>query len=68
LTDISVGGLSEALRDALARSPEDLKLMGQRGKELVAARYTWAKSAEMTLELYEWLLHRRERPDFVVLD
>jgi glycosyltransferase involved in cell wall biosynthesis len=68
LTDISVGGLSEALRDALARSPEDLKLMGQRGKELVAARYTWAKSAEMTLELYEWLLNRRERPDFVVLD
>jgi glycosyltransferase involved in cell wall biosynthesis len=68
LVDISAQALAEALRDATSRPADALKLMGQRGKELVAAHYTWAKSAEMTIELYEWLLHRRERPDFVVLD
>ncbi len=42
--------------------------MGQRGRELVADKYTWTKSAEMTIELYEWLLGRGDRPDFVVFD
>jgi glycosyltransferase involved in cell wall biosynthesis len=67
-SDVNTEALTEVLKSALSRSPEELRIMGQRGKELVAARYTWAKSAEMTIELYEWLLHRRERPDFVVLD
>jgi len=35
---------------------------------LLAAQYTWVKSAEMTIELYEWLLHRRYRADFVIFD
>jgi glycosyltransferase involved in cell wall biosynthesis len=66
--DISTNSIVEALRDALDRSSDQLSQMGQRGKALVAARYTWAKSAVMTIELYEWLLHRRERPNFVVVD
>jgi glycosyltransferase involved in cell wall biosynthesis len=68
LVDISARALAEALQDALARTPNDLQRMGQRGRELVAAQYTWDQSARMTIELYEWLLHRRERPDFVVVD
>lgn len=68
LVDISVSGLAEGLREAMQCAPEELKSMGMRGKELVTAGYTWAKSAQMTIELYEWLLHRRERPGFVVVD
>ncbi|MBV5327036.1 MAG: glycosyltransferase [Chlorobium sp.] len=68
LVDISAKALAEGLREAMQCTPEELKLMGMRGKELVATKYTWAKSAQMTIELYEWLLHRRERPDFVVID
>ena len=65
--DVDAGAIAEALHDALSQSTEQLLLMGQRGKELVASKYTWAKSAQMTIELYEWLLGRRERPDFVVI-
>ena len=67
-TEVSSESLAEALEQALNRSPEELKIMGQRGKELVATRFTWPASARMTIELYEWLLHRRDRPDFVVVD
>ncbi len=67
-TDISAEAIADALVDAVNRSPAQLKLMGNRGKELVAAEYTWARSAQMTMELYEWLHGRRGRPEFVVVD
>lgn len=66
--DISTVAIAEALRDAVGRSPEQLKLMGQQGKKLVATKYTWARSAQMTIELYEWLLGLKKRPEFVVTD
>jgi glycosyltransferase involved in cell wall biosynthesis len=67
-TDIDSEAIAEALKDAISCAPDELRRMGKRGKELVAARYTWTKSARMTIELYEWLLNRRERPDFVLAD
>ena len=42
--------------------------MGQRGKALVANQYTWRSAAEKTIQLYEWLLGRERRPDFVAMD
>lgn len=66
--DIESGSIAEALKDAMNTSMDELKCMGLRGKELVKAQYTWTQSAQMTIELYEWLLKRREKPDFVVLD
>jgi glycosyltransferase involved in cell wall biosynthesis len=68
LASISAEAIAEALKDAMSCAPDELRRMGERGKELVAARYTWTKSARMTIELYEWLLNRRERPDFVLAD
>ncbi len=66
--DISADALSEALEDVLDRSPEQLEIMGRRGKDLVADRYTWTQSARMTIELYRWLLGQAERPEFVMVD
>ena len=66
--DVSPVAIAEALKDALNSAPDDLRRMGQRGKNLVASSHTWPASARMTIELYEWLLNRRERPDFVVVD
>jgi glycosyltransferase involved in cell wall biosynthesis len=66
--DIDTAAISGALKDAIRRSPGELKQMGLQGRELVASRYTWAASARMTIELYEWLLGRKERPGFVVTD
>jgi glycosyltransferase involved in cell wall biosynthesis len=66
--DVSSEAIAEAVKDAMAYTPDKLRSMGHRGKELVASKYTWTKSAQMTLELYAWLLGNNERPDFVVLD
>ena len=42
--------------------------MGQRSKALVAEKYTWSQVTQKTLVLYDWLLGRGERPDFVMMD
>lgn len=66
--DVNSKAIAEGLKDALKRSPIELHRMGQRGKQLVVAKYTWGKAAQMTRVLYEWLLDRKEKPDFVVID
>ena len=48
--------------------PAILHLMGQRSKALVAEKYTWSQVTQKTLVLYDWLLGRGERPDFVMMD
>jgi len=63
--DVDTDAIAEALKCAMSCAPNELQCMGQRGKELVATRYTWDQSARLTIELYEWLLQRREIPDFV---
>jgi len=67
-TEISRESLAAALEDALKRSSDQLLEMGQRGRMLVEEKFTWASSARMTIELYNWLLKRGDRPDFVVMD
>jgi len=61
----TVPAIGEALLDAITRSPEELQAMGRRGKALVTEKYTWARVAHQTIELYAWLLERGESPDFV---
>jgi glycosyltransferase involved in cell wall biosynthesis len=65
--DVDANAIAEALKAALSSTPDELKRMGQRGKEL-AAKYSWNNSARMTIELYNWLLGRRERPEFVITE
>ena len=66
-TEVSVDGIATALKDALGCGPEQLKEMGLCGKNLVAKKYTWSQSAQKSIVLYEWLLGRRQKPEFVVL-
>jgi glycosyltransferase involved in cell wall biosynthesis len=61
----TVAGVAESLRAALALSAEDLQKMGARGRDLVQSKYTWPVSAGMTVRLYQWILGRSERPEFV---
>ncbi len=58
--------LTEALRDATARSSVELAAMGARGRDLIASRYSWSRAAEAMEILYAWVLGRGERPAFVV--
>jgi glycosyltransferase involved in cell wall biosynthesis len=61
-------GLRKALREIAALDLESMSAMGRRGAELVRTNYSWRRASDMTLRLYEWLLHRSARPDFVVAD
>lgn len=67
-TDISEKAITKALGKALCQPKEVLREMGRRGKELIAQRYTWHRIARQTISLYEWLLKRGNRPDFVIKD
>ncbi len=64
--DISVNGICEALKTSLNLSRDSLEEMGKRGKELVASKYTWSNFAQMTIDLYAWILGRSKIPDFVL--
>jgi glycosyltransferase involved in cell wall biosynthesis len=66
--DPSVEGLVESLRSMMVLSPGKLKDMGKRGKELVRSQYLWSAQAQKTIDLYEWLLGRKSKPDFVIID
>lgn len=43
------------------------KTMGQNGYDLVAKDFTWDVSAKKMIQMYEWLLGRRSRPEFVYI-
>ena len=46
-------------------SDEEKKAMGMRGYDLVRENFTWDVSAKKMIEVYEWLLGNRKKPDFV---
>jgi len=66
--EMNTAAIRDALLDAIQRPKGELMAMGQRGKTLIAERYTWRIVAQKSLMLYEWLLGRGERPDFVVME
>lgn len=65
-TAIADTAIAEALCAAIALSPEELQVMGQRGKAIVGQCYTWRQAAARSLACYRWLLGEGERPDFVL--
>jgi glycosyltransferase involved in cell wall biosynthesis len=67
-TAISVTAIRDALLEATRRHPKELAEMGKRGQALVAEKYTWDQVARQSLLLYEWLLKKREQPDFVMVE
>ena len=66
--DINTQAIIVALREAVSMSNEGLQQMGMRGKHLIASRYTWPQLAQKTIRLYDWLLDKDDKPDFVILD
>lgn len=67
-SDISTPAIAIALQEAVKMSAEDLQQMGKQGKNLIASKYTWPQLAQKTIRLYDWLLGREDKPDFVQLD
>lgn len=59
--------LDEALREAFQMPVGQLAEMGERGRRLVERKYAYPVVARRTLELYEWILGKAEKPGFVHL-
>jgi glycosyltransferase involved in cell wall biosynthesis len=57
--------LAEALADALARSPDDLRAMGARGRRFARDRFSWDRTARRMIELYAWAANAGPEPSFV---
>lgn len=53
--EVGEAPLRDALRDAMAREPSELALMGRRGRNLIASRYSWPAVAREMRRIYEWV-------------
>lgn len=60
--DIGAKPLVDAVREAMNLTDEERRLMGENGRKLVEARYTWPAIATDMKAAYEWVLHGGERP------
>lgn len=64
-TDNTPESIAKVIDDIAAKSPAKLIEMGMRGRQLVIDRYHPSKVADKMLRLYEWLLGKSPKPDFV---
>jgi glycosyltransferase involved in cell wall biosynthesis len=51
--DVGVVPLVRALREAVALSPMERQIMGQRGRHLIKTQYTWKRSMARMIEAYQ---------------
>lgn len=65
--DIGPDALATCLRSMLATSPVTLEEMGRKGRDWMAADYTWMGVASKMKASYEWLLHGGIRPPWILL-
>jgi len=49
---------------ALAASPERARLIGSKARRRVYNQFTWDVKARQILEVYRWVLGKRDKPDF----
>ena len=64
--DIGVDPMIKTLKLALSLSPEILDQMGNRGKIYAENNFGYASIAKKMLEVYDWILKKKNRPNFVV--
>jgi len=57
--------IAEILIEILTLNETDILAMGERGRSLIEEKYEQHKVAVMMKELYEWLLNKKDQPNFV---
>jgi len=63
--DIGVEPLVKTLIEAMNMKPEDLGIMGKNGRLLVEQNYNIEVVSKKMIELYDWVLNKGSKPDFV---
>lgn len=57
--------IADAVRSALETSTDELEAMGERGKQLMKGKYSIEAVAKQMKSVYEWILGKGAKPDFV---
>ncbi len=53
------------LREVLQKEREELQKIGKNGRELIRQKYSTKINAEKTLILYNWIINKTSKPDFI---
>ncbi len=64
--DIGVKPLTSTLKEIVNMDPAQLKAIGQRGISLAREQFTWQRTANDMIALYEWMLTDTSEPKFVI--
>lgn len=65
-TDIGIDPLVACLEDALARPAGHLAEMGLRGRDWMAAEYSWVRVGQQMADTYRWMLEGGNEPEWVI--
>lgn len=60
-------GITSAVLSALETPEQELRDMGKRGRLLVSSEYSVEHVAQQMKQLYEWILGKGDKPEFVYL-
>ena len=63
--DIGVGPLKETLLEVLNTNEQELKQMGKNGRKLIEEKYSMEIIADNTLKMYQWVINKENKPDFI---
>lgn len=66
--DTGIPPLIDTLRMATISPFDQLREMGQRGRQLIQQKYSWAPIGRQMTEVYEWITEKRRKPLCVVED
>jgi len=58
--------IAGALREAVNKTSSKRQKMGERGRTLVEAQYSWRQAGKKMREVCEWLNRKTERPDWMI--
>lgn len=68
IAEPAMESIAEGLTDLLRADTVRRAQMGDKGRTLVSKNYAWPHIAEQMLRVYQWVLHRADKPDFVRLN
>lgn len=64
--DIGAAPLAQALTEAMELSDDERMTMGLNGRKIVEENYSIEIVAKKMIQLYEWILYKTEKPEFVI--
>lgn len=63
--DDDINSVKNGIISLMQMSEAERKAIGNCGYELVKRQFTWEASAKKMIELYEWLITKKNKPEFV---